>query len=256
MPTTAALRKLHRTLPIGATGGWYGTLPENRATALRDDTTVHIRSGAAAAAAAPAPVPPTPATPAPAAPKASATPYNHYAYPAYAPATSYRGGYGTYATGQTNYYPNYPPATPVSAGTHYPAQQYGTSGAQSYPYSSWYNYQPTAPSSTAPSGQATPQATPTTAATPSGYQGFFANTQQPQPQRAVANTVLAGKPYPAGGWAPGAAAAAASPYVAPLPAHLRAAAPGSAPGTPQPASTTTPYSGYYATYQPPQPAAR
>lgn len=245
-PTASALRKLHRTLPVGATRGWFGTLPEGRTSALRDDTTLHVRSGATAPA--PAPAPPTPAPSTPATQKAPVPPYN-YAYPAYATGSQYRGGYGTYAPSQSSYYPNYQTGTPVSATTHYPNQQYPATGTQAYPYSSWYNYQPP-PGSSAPSGPATP-ATPT-AQTPSSYAGFFANTQQPQPQRAVANTVLAGKPYQASGWSTGSGTA----YAAPLPSHLRTAVPAaSSPGTPQPASATSTYSGYYAGYQP-QPAAR
>lgn len=246
VPSVSALRKLHRTLPVGTSRGWFGTLPEGRTTALRDDTTLRVRSGATAPTVAPAPPAPAPATPA--TQKSAAAPYN-YPYQAYTAAGSqYRGAYGTYQTGQANYYPNYQGGTPVST-AHYPNQQYPATGTQAYPYSSWYNYQPPQASATH-SGQATP-ATPTAGAAPS-YAGFFANTQQPQPQRAVANTVIAsgGKPYQAGGWSTGSGTA----YVAPLPAHLRAAA--SAAGTPQPASATSTYSGYYAGYQPSQSAAR
>ncbi|EKM60743.1 uncharacterized protein PHACADRAFT_133484 [Phanerochaete carnosa HHB-10118-sp] len=248
VPTVSVLRSLHRTLPIGTSKGWFGSLPEGRTVALRDDTTLRVRSGATAPT--PAPAPPTPAPATPATQKTTAAPYN-FAYPAYAAAGSqYRGGYGSYPPAQNNYYPNYQAGTPVSATTHYPNQQFPATGTQAYPYSSWYNYQPPQ-GSTTPSGQATP-ATPT-ATVPSSYASFFANTQQPQPQRAVANTVLTGKPYQASGWSTGSGTA----YVAPLPSHLRTAIPAaSSPGTPQPASATSTYSGYYAGYQPSQPAAR
>lgn len=255
IPTASALRKLHRTLPLDTAGGWHGTLPEGRTTALRDDTTLHVRSGAAATVA-PVSVLPAPSTPAtPTAQKPPTTSYN-YAYSPYAATSQYRNSYGTYAAGQTNYYPNYQGNASGSATSHYPNQQYGaSSGAQSYPYSSWYNYQPApsaAQANAAQSNQATPQATPTSATTPSGYTGFFANTQQPQPQRAVANTVLTGKSYPAGGWSTGAA----SPYVAPLPPHLRTTVQTTAPSTPQPTSSSTAYSPFYANYDTPQSATR
>ncbi|KAF7798629.1 hypothetical protein EIP86_009851 [Pleurotus ostreatoroseus] len=248
VPSASALRKLHRTLPMGKTEGWYGTLPSKCPTALRDDTTIHIKSGATVSAPT---APPTPAIPpvTPTVPKTPLPSYSGYPYSSYATA-QYRSNYGSYAPTQTtSYFTGYHQATAagVSPAAQYPAQ-YGSTGQQPYQYSGWYNYQPPAPTpgSAAPSGRATPQ-------TPAGvtaYPGYYptAGAQQPQPQRAVANTVLSaagGKAY-APGWANGAA----SPYVAPtLPPHLRTPAHGaSTPGASTPTPAAAGYQGYYANY--------
>lgn len=260
VPPSSVLRRLHRTLPFSSTQGWHGTLPDTRATACRDDMTVKVRPGAPIAAPAPAPAPvpapmpsaaplaSTPAKPAPAT-------YSNYSYSSYT--TPYRGAYGTYTPqSTTNYYPNYQSSAASTAQTsnasHYPSHHYSSSNQQPYSaYSSWYNYQPPAgAASSAPSGQATPQASK-----PANYVGYYGNTQQPQPQRAVANTVLtagsaASKSYAAAGSWNGVAQIAPT-----LPPHMRGAvsATPSAPGTPQPAaiSTATSYSSYYNQYQPP-----
>ncbi|KAL6300249.1 hypothetical protein BKA93DRAFT_740856 [Sparassis latifolia] len=261
VPPASVLHKLHRTLPTDETQGWYGTLPEGRTTALRDDTTIQVKSGAAMA---PIPAaPPIPATPTTV--KAAAPAYNPYTYSNYSTSAQYRGGYGTYTPGQAStYYPSYtaPTQTQTSTGTHYPGQQYNTN--QQYPYSSWHNYPPSAQPQAAgsvadsTSGRATPQpgtavTSPTTVAT--NYASFFASTaQQPQPQRAVANTVVstASKLYQS--WSPTQAQA---PTLPPLP---RSVATPSAPETPRPATPggAGTYAGqrYLADYQPTTSAAR
>ncbi|KAJ2959857.1 hypothetical protein NUW54_g14459 [Trametes sanguinea] len=112
VPTPSVLHKLQRTLPIGTTEGWYGTLPEGRTTAFRDDTTVHIRSTASRAAAAAATtaaatttaIPTTPAgktapVAAGASPAAAIPPYTPYSYSGSYQNSQYRGGYGTYSPG-------------------------------------------------------------------------------------------------------------------------------------------------------------
>ncbi|OCH92720.1 hypothetical protein OBBRIDRAFT_418786 [Obba rivulosa] len=254
VPPASVLHKLQRTLPVEATQGWYGTLPDVRATALRDDTTVKVKSGVVAAPAIPA-VPVAPVVTTTPKPATTAAAYNPYTYNSYS--TQYARGYGAYTPGQAStYYPSYP-STAGQASAHYPSTQYGTTGHHQYSgYSGWYNYQPqsqpiatTAASST--SGRATPQAG--TAATPvaNTYAGFFASASQPQAQRAVANTVLsaaAGKTYQSGTWAAGQPAG----YVPPtLPPHLRGTVGAtSTPGTSQPVTPggTTTY-GYYGNYQ-------
>ncbi|KAH9945633.1 hypothetical protein B0H21DRAFT_694088, partial [Amylocystis lapponica] len=263
IPPASVLQKLHRTLPVEATQGWYGTLPEGRITALRDDTTINVKSGV--------PIPVAAATPAATvAPVAKAvapvsTPYTLYPYPNY-PGAQYRGGYGTYTPGQANtFYQNHPPqAGQSSTAPHYPNQQYAAAGQHQYQYSSWYNYQTPAAQSAAgsSSGRATPQPA---AGSPlaSNYASFFAQQApqpQPQPQRAVANTVLAatgGKAYQGqGAWG-------GQGYAAPtLPPHMRTAMGGaSTPGTPPPPTTpiagsSYPPQGYYSGYQATPSAAR
>ncbi|OBZ79654.1 hypothetical protein A0H81_00373 [Grifola frondosa] len=217
VPPSSVLRKLHRTLPLGVTQGWYGTLPEGRTSALRDDTTIHVRLRRP-----PFPIHPTP-------------------YPANYQASQYRGGYGTYTPGQASgYYANYA-AQAQASGAHYPSQQYTATGQHQYAYSSWYNYQPPAVAQAqAAAGGVSGRATPQPAATstmPANYASFFAATQQPQPQRAVANTVVsaaASKAYPQGTWSGATAAGYAAPT---LPPHLRSVVGGtSAPGTPAPST--------------------
>ncbi|KAI0961100.1 hypothetical protein AcV7_000293 [Taiwanofungus camphoratus] len=266
IPSESVLRKLHRTLPVDATQGWYGTLPEGRTTALRDDTTVQVKSGVPVPPAPATPVaPPTPATPA-AKVAPPTTPYTPYTYSNYS-AAQYRGGYGTYTPGQAGaYYPNYAPAQgQATTGTHYPNQQYSTAGQYSYP--SWYNYQsaattqnPAASTAGSTSGRATPQpVTPSTI--PTNYASFFASaTQQPQPQRAVANTVLSAagtKAYQPNPWTGGQSQ---SGYVPPtLPPHLRPVVSGGSTRTPQPTTpggTNYPAHSYYSSYQPTPSAAR
>lgn len=256
VPSVSALRKLHRTLPVESTGGWYGTLPVGRTTALRDDSTIHVKSGVVASATV---APLTPAVTAPttpvAKPQTTAAPYNYSAYPGYS--SQYRGGYGTYTPGQSgNYYSNYQ-TTPqtATAAAHYSGTPYSSTGQHQYSYStSWYTYQPT----TTPqvggtsSGRATPQPIPSTTNNYSG--GYLASTpQQPQPQRAVANTVVtaaATKGYQQQGAWPNGQMAGTS-FVPPtLPSHLRTSGGGgSTPGTPTPGVGGGTYGGYVTTAQ-------
>ena len=253
VPPASVLRTLQHSLPLEGTGGWYGTLPPGRLTALRDNMTVHVKPGAEPAAAttttATTAIPVTPAKPT----ATPSTPYTPYSYNYQAP--QYRSTY--------QYTPGYTNPSGTSTSSYYPNAQYGAQGQYSYP--SYYQYQPSTPvqgqaassAGAAPSGRATPQpvtSTPTTMAT--NYASFFATSAQGQQgQRAVANTVTGGaaKPYTAGSWASGAQGTPTSGYIAPLPAHLRsAAAGGSQPTTP---GTTAPYS-YYGSYQSTTPAAR
>ena len=238
IPPASVLHKLHRTLPLEATEGWYGTLPEGRTTAFRDDTTVYVRAGSAATKPAAAPATPAPkaTTPAP--------PYTPYPYSGGYQPSPYRAGYGgTYTASQTTgYYANagYTPTTPQTqtAGAQYGGQQY-------YP---WYT--------------ASVRSTPQPAAAGAGgqtstYNGYYGAQQpQPTPQRAVANTVLSSAKqamYPSTTWN---GTAAAGGYVAPtLPPHMRSAVGAAAtPGTPPPASPAVAgaYGGYYAGYPTPR----
>ncbi|KAI0090012.1 hypothetical protein BDY19DRAFT_941886 [Irpex rosettiformis] len=238
IPPASTLRKLHRSLPVGITQGWYGTLSDGRQVACSDDNTIRIRTGVPAPSPTSPPpsvlpaVTPTPAPSAPAPSKPATTSYSTYSYSS-SYATPYRGGY----------YPNYQTSAASTTGTnHYPNHQYTTSGQQPYAaYSSWYNYQPQ--SATPTSGSATP------VAKSSGYGGYFSNTQQPTPQRAVANTVLNSSGTAGRTWANGSA------YIAPtIPPHMRNGGGGSAsiPGTPQPTGA----GGYYiGIQQQPQAAA-
>ncbi|OJA20988.1 hypothetical protein AZE42_11617 [Rhizopogon vesiculosus] len=223
IPSTTTLRKLHRTLPVTPSQGWYGTLPTGRTTALRDDSTLYIKSTATAVPSQPAVVPtPTPAIPAAtpvAATSATAQNYSQYSYNY---AAGYRGGY-QYKPGQaTSYYPSsYTPGQTQAATQYYANQQYPASGQQQYSYSSWYQYQPQTAAANTSTGQVPPQtgATPTPTATiPTSYAGFFSNTAQ-SGQRAVANTVTA---------KPQQTAAGTTGYMPPtLPPHMRTAAAGS-----------------------------
>ncbi|KAH8086616.1 hypothetical protein BXZ70DRAFT_1080164 [Cristinia sonorae] len=271
VPTTSALRKLHRTLPVGDTGGWYGNLPPARASALRDDTTIRLKSGlpATAPVSNPTPVPVT--APAPAKLTVPNTPQqpvaSNYSYSNYS--AQYRTGYntGAYTPSQTSsaqYYshPAYQQQAQSNSHSHYPNAQYNTASSSQQYYSNggWYNYQPPAPAPAAgtSSNRATPQPppTPVTPSTTSTY--TFYNTPQPpqqSQQRAVANTVLtaaskpvAPSPYPhpqagaaASGWGANGTATSAAPT---LPPHLRGTAGATGLGTPGP-----PYQTYYQNLQ-------
>ncbi|KAM5532753.1 hypothetical protein V8D89_013550 [Ganoderma adspersum] len=234
IPPASLLHKLQRTLPLSATEGWYGTLPEGRTTAFRDDTTVHVRASSVAASKS-APAPATPAkvtTPAP--------PYTPYGYTG-GYQSQYRG-YGAYAstTQGTSYYPTstYNATTPqTAAAVHYPNAQYGATAQTQY--YGWY----------ANSGRSTPQPPTQT----SNYTSYYGTTQQPQAQRAVANTVLSSAKQPT--YTPAAwTGATGTAYAPPLPAHMRAAVGGtSTPGTPSPTTAAVPtYSAYYGGYAAPR----
>jgi hypothetical protein len=52
MPPASVIRQVYRTLPLDPSPGYHGTLPPipaSRTTALRDDNTIHLKSGALAA---------------------------------------------------------------------------------------------------------------------------------------------------------------------------------------------------------------
>ncbi|KAI6133376.1 hypothetical protein EDD16DRAFT_1735512 [Pisolithus croceorrhizus] len=262
VPSASALRKLHRTLPTAPTSGWSGTLPSTRSTALRDDSTLYIKSSATSvpsnppAAATPTPTATTPATTAASTQSYPAYPYNY--------ATPYRPGY-QYKAPQA-YYPNaYTPQTSGQTQTssqYYPSQHYGTPGQQQYAYS-WYQYAaPQTPTTTAAAAGATvattqqagaSQPTPTL---PTTYASFFSANAQTPGQRAVANTVLAAgtaggatKAYAQTAWPAGAAPAGYAPPTA-LPPHMR-----SMMSTAQTPAATGTYptgygsAGYYGAYQ-------
>lgn len=277
IPSPTVLHKLHRALPLGPSRGWHGTLPPARPTALRDDSTVRLKLGAKVPAptaiAAPA-VTPTPAAPAPAPTAAPVPAYPGYNYSNYT-AQQYRGGYAPYKPGQTpTYYPaTYAPHAQGAQGqtgttNYYTNQGYSTTGQQQYSYGSWYNYQPQAGAATTAtsSGQETPQpavAGAAPAAMPTTYGSFFNNaTPQQAGQRAVANTVVANKPYQQANWAAGATPGVGTPpgYAPPtLPPHLRTAAVGAS-GTPQPGAPgmvggAYQQHSYYGAYAQPTPSA-
>ncbi|TBU64674.1 hypothetical protein BD310DRAFT_913091 [Dichomitus squalens] len=244
IPPASVLHKLQRTLPLAATEGWYGTLPEGRTTAYRDDTTVHVRASSVASKTTPAP-----ATPAPKATTAAAPPYTPYPYTG-TYQSQYRG-YGTYPppTQSSSYYPSLAYnalASQTAAGTHYPNAQYAATAQTQY-YGSWYTS----------SGRSTPQPAPAATSYASYYAGAAA--QQPQAQRAVANTVVSSTKQPVPAYQPppwtGATAAPATGYAPPLPPHMRAAVgAASAPGTPSPTTPTAApqYGAYYGGYAAPR----
>ena len=269
IPSPSALHKLQRTLPIAPTQGWQGTLPPENATALRDDSTLYIKSTATAIPAAPSAPPAQTPTPTPAPVQATtataaATAQAYAGYP-YNYATPFRPGY-QYKPGQpAPYYPNaYAQTTAQAQATsqYYQGQPYGAAGQQQYAYSSWYQYNPQTQSTSAGgSRKGTPQPTaaaatptPTTPSTmPTSYAGFFSAATQTPGQRAVANTVAAatpgGKPFPpaaSGAWA---APTGAAGYVAStLPPHMRAAVAGQ-PGAAGAYNAGLYQPNYYGTYQ-------
>ncbi|KAI9572632.1 hypothetical protein HD554DRAFT_1330294 [Boletus coccyginus] len=264
-PSPSALHKLQRTLPIAPTQGWHGTLPPEHPTALRDDSTLYIKSTATAIPAAPSAAPaqtptpqPVPAQPAVVTTAATAQAYASYPYNYASP---YRPGY-QYKPGQpTPYYPNaYAQTTAQAQATpqYYQAQPYSATGQQQYTYSSWYQYNPQAQSSTPTGGsrKGTPQpssaaaATPavTTPTIPTSYAGFFNATMQTPNQRAVANTVAAATPGAKGTWTAPVGTGAVG-YVAPtLPPHMRNAVAGQ-PGTAGAYNAGLYQPNYYGTYQ-------
>jgi len=245
IPPPSVLHKLHRTLALEPFPGWYGTLPTGRTTALRDDSTLKVRPGAAT----PAPAPATPAVAAPAAVSATNT-FGAYGYP-YAQQQNFRpqqaAAYTPYKPGQAPSYYQQAYYNQQSYGTGATAQQpYGAAtGQQPYSaYSTWYGQYNTTAQGGSNSGRGTPQpvvatpaavpttygntATAGTAATPTG-------TASRTP--AVANTVAAATgTYPQ---TPGATPT--------LPVHLRASQPVTSNGSP---TTYQPQQSYYAsTYQ-------
>jgi len=211
IPPSSFLRNLHKTLALQPCPGWHGTLPENRLTALRDDSTVKVRASSAGTAQT-APAPSTSSSPAPSsatplvAPASSATAsYPGYPY-IYNPqqAQAYRAAtatatpsYTPYKTGATSYYQNY---IQNAQPQYYGQQAYGTGVTNQQPYaaySNWFAHQYAA----AASGQGTPQpATTTTASTTTPYGYYVPNQQQQKPAAqgtsttsAVANTAAMSK---------------------------------------------------------------
>ena len=235
IPQPNVLRRLHRTLPSAPTQGWYGTLPPTRPIALRDDATIHIKSGTVI----PTPDPPTALPPTAAAHAAPASPHPGYPHPTYSAGQPFRGTYPQqqYKLGQP-YYAGAQPQSQIAAAGLAGTTQYYPNHSQ-YQYSPYYFAQgQTAQSGANTNGRATPQ--PAGAATTT-YGGYYNSYTAPQPaQRAVANTVVtaaAGKPQQqsVNGQAPST-----------LPPHLRNATwSGSAsqPGTPGGANG-------YGSYQP------
>ncbi|KAL0950620.1 hypothetical protein HGRIS_007411 [Hohenbuehelia grisea] len=249
VPPPSVLRQLQRTLPAATLPGWFGTLPPTKPTALRDNSTVRMRSGAAATVStAPATVAPVAA----ATPAASTTypgyTYSSYAVPQQQQQQQYRGTTAqptTYAykptqsATTTSYFQStYPAAQPgqmAQQQSYYGAQAYGVgaTGQQPYAYTSWYNYagQPAAAGST--SGRGTPQPV---VATPATMQTSYGSYLTPVAQTAsgsatptgvrpaaVANTVA----KPQGAWPAGTT----YPQGVTLPTHLRTGAQ-TAPATP------------------------
>ncbi|KAI5124473.1 hypothetical protein M0805_008355 [Coniferiporia weirii] len=201
VPPASVLRALHQTLPSESSQGWYGTLTGSRGLALRDDTTLQVKTPSSNQASAPAPVP----TPAPQV--APATYPTNYSQP---------GGY--FANGYSQ-----GTSTPQTQKTQLPYQSQVNTASQ-YPYGSWYpNPSATASVAGTPgpgSRKGTPQpvaATPTL--TGSGYVPYSTAVTSATPARAVANTVAA--KVQANGWAtPGAVTS--SGFGAPtLPHHMR-----------------------------------
>lgn len=251
IPSPAVLRKLHRSLALEPSAGWYGNLPPSRATALHDDSTIKVKSPTITPAApvnTMTPISVAPSSQVPVAAGYSSYGYNYSATPqqqqqAYRqPAT-----FTQYKPGQTNYYQPYVPAAtqqsyfnPQSYGATSHQQAYGSGGGQTYPYgATWYNqYQHTA---------AKPGTPIANVATPTSYNTFFAggtaaNGAAPSRTPAVANTVANKVATPqTTGWAtPTYQPTGIAPTI---PSHLRT----SQPSTPTPAYQP-PGTGYYQTY--------
>lgn len=193
IPPPSVIRSLHATLPTGATQGWQGTLDESRKTALRDDTTVHVKAGA------PQPV---------AQPAANTQPYTSPAtfnqnnqYRAQAPyqfhnsQSQQRSAVQNQTPSQTSYYPN----------AYLQGQPSGTTAQYQYTYppAPWY-YQAQTQSAQKP-GAAVP------------YYGSYVPAGGTP--RAVGNTAKPQQPQQ-NGWAQGYGQSQAA---ATLPPHLRRA---------------------------------
>jgi len=214
MPPASVIRQVYRTLPLDPSPGYHGTLPPipaSRTTALRDDNTVHLKSGALAAID-PALTSSTPsrsvvptkvqtttitATPTPThthlhAPTVTIPTTLPYPYSAagYQNTVPYASTYGTYTPTQGSYYQSY--------------------GSTTTGYSSWYGG---AYGQVGTGGRGTP--TPITTAVPVQMYPPQGGTYQPQPHRAVANTML-NTPTKGPGWGGGVGATTyATPVVLP-----------------------------------------
>jgi hypothetical protein len=179
IPPSSMLHRLHQTLPIKPSKGWYGSLPSANPIALRDDTTLRVRPGAiipqpyvAATTAPGTAVVPTQTTPglaptnatAAAAAAATAAGYAAYPYGAYSPATYQSlyaaAGYkppaaGTYPAGAYNPSQYYAQYTAAAAARQQQGQQPGpvtpgginnattsTPATATTPAPQWYAYTP------------------------------------------------------------------------------------------------------------------
>lgn len=217
IPPASVIRQVYRTIPLDPSPGYHGTLPPipaSRTTALRDDNTIHLKSGALAAIdpaltnstpsrpVLPAKVQtttitatPTPThthlhTPTVTVPTTLPYPYSAAGYPTTVP---YASTYGTYTPTQGSYYQSY--------------------GSTTTGYSSWYGggY-----GQVGTGGRGTP--TPITTAVPVQVYPPQGGTYQPQPHRAVANTMLSTPTK--GGWGGGVGTTTyATPVV--LPSQVR-----------------------------------
>ena len=216
IPPLSVVRKVYRSLPLDPSPGYHGTLPPipaSRTTALRDDNTIHLKSGALAAIdpaltstpsrpVVPAKVQPTNITAAPTpthahlhTPTVTMPTTLPYTYPAasYQNTVPYASTYGTYTPTQGSYYQSY--------------------GSTTTGYSSWYGG---AYGQVGTPGRGTP--TPITTAVPVQVYPPQGGTYQPQPHRAVANTMLSTPTK--GGWGGGVGATTyATPVV--LPSQVR-----------------------------------
>ena len=257
VPSPAVLRKLHRSLALEPSPGWYGNLPASRATALHDDSTIKVKSPTATPAVPPAPAPstaPVPTSQAPATPAYPGYTYNYSATqqqqyrPAAATYAPYKGQqagayyqYSVPATEQQSYYGQ---QSYASSSNQQPYGSGGT-GQQTYQYGTWYNqYQPPVAATSSKPGTPVASTAPATS-----YNTFFAGTNctaAPRPA-AVGNTVAnKAAPQAAAPTWPAQTTYQATSTAPTLPSHLRT----SQSSTPQP--NTTAYqqqAGYYQAYQ-------
>ena len=191
IPPASVLRSLHRVLPSQPTSGWYGSLSNQHGLALRDDTTILMKSPAAQPAPQPAPAVSTQPSTNTATSQAASSLYTPANY-SYANYTPQRTGFGTQAQGSyfANTY-NLGMTTPLGQKTQTPyTPQYN---ASQYPYTPWYQNQagvtgttPTAPATSSRKGTPQPSAAPTAMnSTYTPYSTLAAAT----PVRAVANTI-------------------------------------------------------------------
>lgn len=140
IPSPAALRRLHRTIPTEPTPGWYGTLPESQPTAVHDDSTLKIKPRPVATRATH--TPPV-ATPVAATPPAY---YTNYPQQPFRP-----GGYAPYGTAP----PYYNPYAGQAGQQYYSGQAYAQQPQQQQQVAGWYGYSnPSAPGYHAPTGMA------------------------------------------------------------------------------------------------------
>lgn len=217
IPPPSVIHRVSRTLPLDPSPGYHGTLPPiptTRTTALRDDNTIHLKSGALTAidpvlnstpsrsvvptkvqtttiTATPTPTHTHLHTPAVAVP--TTLPYT-YSAAGYQNTVPYASTYGTYTPTQGSYYQNY--------------------GSTTTGYSSWYGG---AYGQVGTPGRGTP--TPITTAVPVQVYPPQGGTYQPQPHRVVANTML--NTPTKGGWGANVGATTyATPVV--LPSQVRA----------------------------------